>query len=64
MQGRTLISRSQDQVVILLYFYLNYDGATEKQISTFETSIRDLAVTLHKETNYNIKMRVMNYFMF
>jgi hypothetical protein len=64
MQGKTKILRSSTQVLISSYFYLSYDGATEEQIQKFDQSIQNIAELIHKETNYTIKFRSFNYFLF
>jgi len=64
MQGKTKILRSSNQILISSYFYLSYDGATEEQIKKFNDNIQNIAELIHKETNYTVRFKSFNYFIF
>lgn len=64
VQGKTIALRTASEICIISFFYLNYDGATPKQIDQFHNNISRIKWILHEETKCNINIRLINYFMF
>jgi hypothetical protein len=64
LQGKTIALRATSEIFIISFFYLNYDGATPKQINEFHSNISRLKWMLHEETKCTINLKLLNYFMF
>jgi nitrogen regulatory protein PII-like uncharacterized protein len=57
--------RSTDLVVICTFYYLNYDGATPKQIASYRRNVsRIMSAVKEEANNCVVKVKLMNYFIF
>lgn len=65
LQGKTVAFRSTDLVVICTFYYLNYDGATPKQIASYRRNVsRIMSAVKEEANNCVVKVKLMNYFIF
>lgn len=64
LQGKTVALRSSELVVIFTFYYLNYDGATPKQIETYKRNISRVIATIKEESDCKVRIKLMNYFIF
>jgi nitrogen regulatory protein PII-like uncharacterized protein len=52
-------------VVICTFYYLNYDGATPKQIASYRRNVsRIMSAVKEEANNCVVKVKLMNYFIF
>lgn len=64
LQGKTRVLRSQEHLYAFVYFYLNFDGANQRQAQRLVSSFEGAQRTLRAESGYRVHLIMMNYFMF
>lgn len=64
LQGKTIVLRNSSIISVICFYYLNYDGASPKQIVDFHQNISKLKKTINAETGYKVKLKMINYFIF
>ena len=64
IQGRTLVLRGSDSLQLMIFFYLNYDGADDAQLAEFRRNFGLLREQLQRESGLRVQLSTLNYFAF
>jgi hypothetical protein len=57
------VLRSAEQVNIIAFFYLNYDGAEPRQRAAFYQNFTNMALLVQREIGYVVSIKAINYFV-
>lgn len=64
IQGRTLVLRGSNSLHLMIFFYLNYDGAEASQLASFHRNFGLLREQLQRESAAEVELSIINYFLF
>ncbi len=64
IQGKTFVLRGSNHVQLVIYFYLNLNGAEEHQRQDLFRNFTNIVWLLRSETGYRVQIAVLNYFSF
>jgi hypothetical protein len=64
IQGRTLVLRGSNSLHLMIFFYLNYDGAEAAQLASFHRNFGLLREQLQRESEVEVELSILNYFLF
>lgn len=64
IQGKTLVLRGGGELILVLYHYLNLNGAEEEQRRALQRNVRNIIWLLQHESGYHVRVVTLNYFSF
>jgi hypothetical protein len=64
IQGKTFVLRGGSELHLVIYFYLNLNGAEEAQRRSYERNLRHIGWLLRQESGYQVRLTALNYFLF
>jgi hypothetical protein len=64
IQGKTLVLRGEDRIHLVIYFYLNLNGADDRQRRSLHRNLGHIAWLLTQDSGYRVELVALNYFVF